>query len=171
MKTTLLFCAVVALLLQINAASRAGNNRDVGMLCDGARVDLFQPGDMEKGQALAALERKLLGSWDGPPCGGDYTFKSDGTLEVQNFTPGRNTLTGTWSIRWDALPPTLILTCKTSDFTQRDTTRPEYRYLGKPREFKLVELNDNAFSFENPEDKSISHNLRRIEEGGKAIQK
>lgn len=49
----------------------------------------------------ATLEQKLVGHWRGEPCQGDYTFKPDGTYELRNFTPGGNTLTGTWSIRND----------------------------------------------------------------------
>jgi hypothetical protein len=103
-----------------------------------------------KGAELAALEQKLLGAWKGAACAGDYTFHADGSFRCRNFTPGQNTLTGTWSIRWDALPPTLVLTCKTSDFTQKDPTRPEYEQLGKALELKLVELSDQSFAYQLP---------------------
>ncbi len=94
--------------------------------------------------ALDALEQKLLGEWTGPSCGGNYHFKADGTFQLTAFTPGGNTITGTWSLRWDNLPPTLVLLTKTSDFTKRDPTREEYIYLGKPLELKVLELtNDN----------------------------
>ena len=39
----------------------------------------------EKGNSLVALERKLLGTWRGPACGGDYTFRADGTFDVRIF--------------------------------------------------------------------------------------
>lgn len=103
-----------------------------------------------RGAQLAAIEEKLLGSWRGAACAGDYTFNADGTFRCCNFTPGQNTITGTWSIRWDALPPTLVLTCLTSDFTQKDPTRPEYKQLGKALELKLVELNDQSFAYQLP---------------------
>jgi len=77
-------------------------------------------------ESPVALERKMDGGWKGGACMGDYTFNRDGTFEVQHFTPGNNTLTGTWSLRWDALPPTLVLTCKTSDFKKKDPSRQEY---------------------------------------------
>ena len=103
------------------------------------------------------MEKRLLGTWNGPACGGDYTFNADGTFDVQNFTPGRNRLTGTWFVRWDALPPTLVVTCKTCDFTKMDPTRPEYRYLDKAREFKLLELNGDALALWTPGDEWVSH--------------
>jgi hypothetical protein len=107
----------------------------------------------EKRGNSASLEKMLLGTWFGPCCGGDYTFNADGTYVVHNFTPGGNTLTGTWSIRWDALPPTLVLLCKTSNFTKNGSDRTEYEYLGKPEEIKLVELNEKNFSFRTPDGK------------------
>lgn len=55
--------------------------------------------------------------------------------------PGDNTLTGAWSICWNALPPTLVVTCKTSDFQTKNPTRAEYEHLGQPRKAKLLELN------------------------------
>lgn len=94
--------------------------------------------------ALTALEQKLHGTWRGGACVGDYTFRTDGTYVLSAFTPGGNTLTGTWSIRWDSLPPTLTVLCKTSDFKKNDRTRDEYAYLNKPLEIKLLELNDET---------------------------
>jgi hypothetical protein len=106
----------------------------------------------KKPDALNALEKKLLGVWSGPACGGDYTFNADGTFVMVNFTPGGNKLTGTWSIRWDALPPTLVLIAKTSDFTTKPGAgnRQEYEYLNKPLEVKLLELNDKSFRYKYP---------------------
>jgi hypothetical protein len=95
-----------------------------------------------------ALEKKLLGAWQGPACGGDYTFNADGTFEVKHFTPGNNTLAGAWSIRWDALPPTLVLTCKTSDFKKKDPGRPEYEHLGKALELRLLQLDNEKLAYE-----------------------
>jgi hypothetical protein len=103
--------------------------------------------------ALSALERKLLGPWRGPACAGDFTFNADGTFTCIHFTPGDNTLTGTWSIRWHALPPTLVLTAKTSDFKTKDPTREEYDYLNKPLELKLVELTADTMAYRYPNDK------------------
>lgn len=127
-------------------------------------VPASQVRDTNKATELVALEKKLLGHWKGPACAGDYTFNSDGTFELTHFTPGSNTLTGLWSIRWDALPPTLVLTCKTSDYMTKDPTRPEYEYLGKARESKLVELNDNEFAHRYSGDKSASRYTRPARE-------
>lgn len=91
-------------------------------------------------EAPVALEGRLVGTWQGPACGGVYTFNADGTFEVRKFSPGNNTLAGAWSIRWDALPPTFVLTFKTSDFKQSDPSRSEYEHLGKALELKLLQL-------------------------------
>ena len=109
-----------------------------------------QPAEPTKGAEVAALERKMLGSWRGGPCVGTYTFHADGSYELHDFTPSRNSLTGTWSVRWDALPPTLLITCKTSDFKARDANGPEYKNFGVPLEAKLVELNDDAIVIQFP---------------------
>jgi hypothetical protein len=106
-----------------------------------------------EGGKLAALEKMLLGTWFCGPCVGDYTFSADGTFEFKNYTPGDNTLTGTWSLRWDALPPTLVLHCKTSDMKKGAPAQPEYEYLGKTLELKLLELNGDSFAFRFPKDK------------------
>ena len=101
-------------------------------------------------EAPVALKRKLHGDWQGPACGGDYTFYPDGTFDCWHFSPGDNTLTGTWSLRWDELPPKLLLTCKTSDFKKKDPSREEYEYLGKTLEVKLLQLDDEALVCEYP---------------------
>jgi hypothetical protein len=106
----------------------------------------------DKSDALAELERKLLGVWRGPPCGGDYTFNNDGTFVLRNFTPGGNTLTGVWSVRWEALPPTLVLEFKSSDFRKKDPDREEFKYLGKALELKLLELNRETLVYRLPND-------------------
>jgi uncharacterized protein (TIGR03067 family) len=100
--------------------------------------------------APVALERMLHGEWQGGPCVGDYTFNADGTFVLQHFTPGLNTLTGTWSLRWEALPPTLLLTYKTSDFKKKDPTREEYQFAGKTAEVKLLQLDDQTFTCQHP---------------------
>ncbi len=117
----------------------------------GPREPTSKPAASNRRDALAALEKKLLGAWHGGPCEGNYTFKDDGTFTLDSFTPGGNILTGTWSIRWDQLPPTLVVTCNTSDFKKRDPKRNEYEYLGKPRELKLMELTSDQFVYQYPE--------------------
>jgi hypothetical protein len=92
--------------------------------------------------ATVALEQKLHGEWKGGVCQGDWTFKADGTYELVRYSPGNNTLTGTWHIRWNALPPTLVTTCKASDCAD---------YAGKTWEVKLTRLDDEAFAFQYPD--------------------
>jgi hypothetical protein len=110
-----------------------------------------------------ALEKKLLGAWQGPACGGDYTFNADGTFEVKHFTPGNNTLTGAWSIRWDALPPTLVLTCKTSDFKKKDPSRPEYEFLAKALELRLLQLDSEHLAYQRTGGQPVS--FARVSKG------
>jgi hypothetical protein len=102
-----------------------------------------------KENELRALENKLLGKWRGPACGGNYHFSADGTFELTSFTPGGNTLTGTWSMRWYALPPTLVLHTTTSDFT-KVPNRDEFEYLNKDWELKLIELDDKTLAYRVP---------------------
>ncbi len=92
-------------------------------------------------EALVALERKLHGAWKGPPCEGDWNYRADGTFEVKRYTPGDNQLTGTWKVRWNALPPTLVRTCKTSD-------DPVHLPVGKTWEVKLIQLDDEALTYQ-----------------------
>jgi hypothetical protein len=135
MKTNLARCVLIVLLLQIAATTARAQN-----------VPVSQSVGVARGAELAALEQKLIGAWKGGPCVGDYTFNPDGTFELTHFTPGNNILTGTWFVRWDELPPTLVVTCKTSDFKKRAPSWPEYKYLDKPRELKLLELNSDTFT-------------------------
>ena len=87
------------------------------------------------GGAPAALEGKLHGAWTGEgPCDGRLPLRADGTYERKLHGPGGNNCAGTWVVRWDALPPTLVLTCKTSD---------DPMYIRK-EEVKLIQLDDQA---------------------------
>lgn len=151
MNVTFAFCISIAVFLQMAAHLPAQAIRSAAA---------------EKPDRLAALEQKLLGTWIGPACGGDYTFKSDGTFEVAYFTPGQNNLTGKWSIRWDALPPTLLLTYKTSDIKKRDPDRIEFEYLGKTREGKTHELNSDTLVYRFSGDEWILRFSRPEDEYG-----
>jgi hypothetical protein len=163
MRIPLALCALVALVLQIGTAPVTAGKAEEAPAATAAAQKVPASGPA-KGAELAALEKKLLGAWTGPACAGDYTFKADGTFDVRHFTPGGNTLSGTWSVRWDALPPTLVLTCTKSDFKQKDPSRAEYEYLGKARELKLVELNGDAFVYRLPNAKFEWRNSRPVEE-------
>ncbi len=94
--------------------------------------------------APVALERKLHGEWKGGLCMGELTLRADGTFERQHYTPGNNDVAGTWEVRWNSLPPTLVLTCKTSDESDRFPA-------GKITEVKLVQLDDAVLAYEDPE--------------------
>lgn len=88
-----------------------------------------------------ALEKKLHGAWeaDDMDCVGDLTLRADGTFERQHS--GNNELSGTWEVRWNSLPPTLVLTCKASD---------DPDFVGKTREFKLAQLDDETLVCQFP---------------------
>jgi hypothetical protein len=102
----------------------------------------------------AALESKLCGTWKGEgPCMGGLTLHADRTYERKWQGPSGNNSAGTWELRWDALPPTLILTCKTSD---------DSAYIGE-KVMKLVQLDDKALAFKYPSSESPTHFARVTE--------
>jgi hypothetical protein len=156
MKSTLALCAAIAFFTIAVASLTAGKIKAApSTTAPAPKVPASGPA---RGGELHALEQKLLGAWKGPSCAGDYTFNADGTYECRNFTPGQNTLAGTWSVRWDALPPTLLLKCTTSDFKKKDPTREEF--AGSTVELRLVELNGDAFAYRYPNDKFEWRNRR-----------
>jgi hypothetical protein len=86
-----------------------------------------------------AIEKMLHGAWKGEgACQGDIRFNADGTFARQNFGPANAGVAGTWIVRWDGLPPTLVLTCTHS-------TLPDY--VGNVTEVKVVELGDDTFAY------------------------
>ena len=97
-----------------------------------------QTADQPK-QPPVALERKLLGEWEGPACGGELILRADGTFQRLHYSPGNNELTGTWEVRWNALPPTLVLTCKAADHAS---------FVGK-EEVKLIQLDDEVLAYQS----------------------
>ena len=153
MKTTFAGCVLVALLLRIATALPAAREPEAPAAAAALGGPASQPAGAAGGGELAALERKLLGTWQGGPCVGDYTFDANGTFVLRHFTPGGNTLTGAWSLRWDALPPTLVLTSKTSDFKKKDPGRAEYAHLGKAVEVKVIELDGDTLVLRFPNTK------------------
>lgn len=97
--------------------------------------------DAEK--CLTALERKLHAEWVGQgPCDGRLTLRADGTYERRLYGPAGINSAGTWKVRWDALPPTLVLVCKTSDGPGEDA--------GTTYEPKLIQLDDAALVYKFP---------------------
>lgn len=93
------------------------------------------------GKTLTALEQKLHGQWRGGDCAGEITFQAGGTYGRKLFGPGNASLTGTWEIVWNALPPTLVMICTAS--TDKD-------YIGRTIEVKITELTDKTFSYKFP---------------------
>jgi hypothetical protein len=147
MKMTFAGCILIAALFQIATAPVTGTLATA----TAQTVSASQPAAASKVGELAALEQKLLGIWRGPACVGNLTFNPDGSFERQHFTPGANTVAGTWFLRWDALPPTLVLKYKTSDFKKKDASRADY--AGTIEELKLVELSDEALAYRFPKAK------------------
>jgi hypothetical protein len=91
---------------------------------------------------LAGLERKLLGDWIGlGPCDGRLHIKANGTYERRQFGPGGNTCSGAWNLSWDALPPTLTLSCTAAD---------DPAYVGKTLKPKVVQLDEDNLALESP---------------------
>lgn len=99
-------------------------------------------------QELAVLEQKLHGSWDGTgPCDGGIAFRADGTYDRTSQGPAGTNSSGTWKIRWDALPPALVLTCRESDDPDA---------VGKVTEFKLVQLDNEGLELARPDGRASS---------------
>jgi hypothetical protein len=97
---------------------------------------------------LAVLEQRLHGTWKGGACMGELTFYADGSYERTHYTPGNNTVTGNWEVRWHALPPTLILTCETSN-------APDRIKVGQTTEVKIVRLDEEALHYQYPGDEYV----------------
>lgn len=91
MKTPFALFILIALLLSIAAASITAAKLEAALPATAPpqSIPASQPGTAGKGAELATLEQKLLGTWHGPACGGDYTFNPDGTFDVQHLTPGQ----------------------------------------------------------------------------------
>jgi hypothetical protein len=105
-----------------------------------AHVVFAQTPGKERGKELAALEQKLLGIWKGKTgCDGQFVFRADGTYELTEYGPAPFDSAGTWKVRWDALPPTLVLTCRTSEVQD---------LVGKTTEVKLIKLDDKSLAIE-----------------------
>jgi hypothetical protein len=113
------------------------------------RTDAAQANDARKERA--ALEQKLVGEWKGRiGCDGRFLFRANGTYELTEYGPAPDDSAGTWKVRWDALPPTLLLTCKTSEIADE---------VGKTTEVKLIKLDDKSLAIEAA-DQSLGHYTR-----------
>jgi hypothetical protein len=49
-------------------------------------------------ETVGTAERALCGEWRGGACQGTWTFRADGTFELKHYSPGNDTLSGTWGI-------------------------------------------------------------------------
>jgi hypothetical protein len=112
---------------------------------------LCAPAPPEKPKIPFPLERKLHATWRSESaCGGTVTLRADGTYEHRRQGPGGDTSSGRWEVRWDALPPTLVLTCE-------DSTDPGK--IGR-REAKVEGLNDESLVLAHP--KAAPSRFRRV---------
>jgi hypothetical protein len=85
------------------------------------------------------VQEKLHGQWTGAgPCDGELILRDDGTFERRHFSPADVTVSGAWSLQWDALPPTLTLTVSGADSEDAKTTH-----------VKLMELNDRVLVYQH----------------------
>jgi hypothetical protein len=102
----------------------------------------------EKGHKAPAVEQKLHGEWFGNgDCQGDIHVAADGCFTWQHYGPGDASLAGTWSMKWDALPPTLRFACIHS-------TDPDY--IGRVWEVKVVELDEATLAVKRSPDAGLS---------------
>jgi len=107
--------------------------------CSAQEVAVEKPG---KGD-LTKLEKKMLGTWKRQtPCAGDFLFRANGTYELVKYGPGGEDRAGVWKVRWDALPPTLVLTCRTSTSDLPDE-------VGQITEVKLLRLDDESLAVDH----------------------
>jgi hypothetical protein len=95
---------------------------------------------------IAALETKLHGTWIGRGMFASLlTFKADGTFERSATIKGTEG-EGTWELRWDALPPTLVMKFSKSVVEGE---------ASKTQELKVTGLDDGSLRFEAPD--SLPH--------------
>lgn len=85
---------------------------------------------------VAALERKLVGRWVGQGgCDGQLVIQADGVYELTGYSPGAVSSAGKWTVEWNELPPTLVLTCTKSEASED---------VGTDLNVALLELNDSS---------------------------
>ena len=98
------------------------------------------------------LEQLLLGTWKGQTgCAGDFRFHEDGTYELLAHSPACIDSAGTWEVQWDALPPTIDLTCRTSSWPEE---------VGQITKVKLLRLDGESLH--------IDHSGTELASGGVA---
>jgi hypothetical protein len=101
---------------------------------------LANPEHGEQGKMLTALELKVLGAWTGQTgCAGTFLFRADGTYDLTGYGPAPYDSAGTWKVRCDTHPATLILTCRASEIPEE---------VGKTTELKLVEVDTERLAIQ-----------------------
>jgi hypothetical protein len=91
---------------------------------------LAEPSRAEQGMALTALEQKLVGAWAGQSgCAGAYLFRADGTYQLTGYGPAPYDSAGTWKVRCETRPATLVLTCRESDLADEVGKSLELRFI------------------------------------------
>jgi hypothetical protein len=99
---------------------------------------LADPQHVEQGKLLTALEQKILGAWTGQTgCAGGFLLRSDGTYELTGYGPAPYDSAGTWKVRCDTRPATLVLTCRASEIPQE---------IGQTSELRLIEVDTDRFA-------------------------
>ncbi|HKA08390.1 MAG TPA: hypothetical protein VKD71_14115 [Gemmataceae bacterium] len=113
----------------------------IAVLAGLAQPVLAAPLGKERAKDVTTLEQKIVGSWDGQTgCAGKFVFHADGTYELTGYGPAPYDSAGSWIVRWDALPPTLILNCKSSKIADQ---------IGRTTELKLTQLDDGNLAVEH----------------------
>jgi hypothetical protein len=111
-----------------------------------------QPAGRSEG-APVALERKLWGTWRGGACGGDLILKPNRAFERRHYGPAGQALSGTWAVKWDALPPTLVLTCTDADWPGD---------IGTKQEVQLVQLDTDGLAYQHPGSDQLTRYARVV---------
>jgi inhibitor of cysteine peptidase len=94
-----------------------------------------------------ALMRKLHSEWQGGPGVGKLILYAEGRFERQHYSPGNNRLSGTWEVRWNALPLTLVFNCEDSDNKECVGTT----------EVKLIEIGDEGLVYQFPGENPVRY--------------
>jgi hypothetical protein len=97
----------------------------------------------KRGNDHTTRYKNVIGAWKGQTgCAGDFLFRADGTYELKGYGPTGTNSAGVWKVRWETLPPTLVLTCKASDFAEE---------VGQTTEAKFVRLDDESLAIRHPD--------------------
>ena len=114
-----------------------------------------EPPEKEREKEFVTLQQKLLGMWEGQGgCNGRLTIREDGRFDLTGYGPGNSSRTGTWKVRWDALPPTLV-------FTYKNSGKPDE--ASKIMEVKLIKLDDKNLTIEYANKNSLSGKYNRVQ--------